>query len=248
MKTIDFSYFIERYITDEMSDTEKNWFEKELEGNEKLRNEVLLRKKTDNILKNQDIISLRSKLARIEKERKAVKPGPRFGRTTITKYAAVVSIIILIGSLSLFHERNLNIDELLTTYDIPYQPSAGSRSMQLNSNEDFAQGLEYYNTSDYRNAANFFNKVVENNPKDMAATLLNGISNYEITRYSEAKESFGKVVEDNKSLYVDQAEWYLAVCYLRTEENDKAVRMLERIKEEGGHFAKPAASLMRKLK
>ena len=248
MKTIDFSYFIERYIADEMSDTEKNWFEKELEGNEKLRNEVLLRKKTDNILKNQDIISLRSKLSRIENERSVIKSGPRFNKRSVTRYAAAIAIIILIGSITVFRERNLTIDELLTPYDIPYQPSAGSRSMQLNSNEDFAHGLEYYNTSDYRNAANFFSKVIENNPKDMAATLLNGISNYEITRYSEAKASFGKVVEDNKSLYVDQAEWYLAACYLRTDENEKAIQILQKIKKESGHFAKPAARLVRKLK
>ena len=33
MKTIDFSYFIERYNAGEMNDDEKQWFRKELEGN-----------------------------------------------------------------------------------------------------------------------------------------------------------------------------------------------------------------------
>ena len=32
MKTIDFSYFIERYNAGEMSDAEKEWFQKELKG------------------------------------------------------------------------------------------------------------------------------------------------------------------------------------------------------------------------
>ena len=58
MKTIDFSYFIERFNAGEMSEAEKQWFQKELEGNEKLRNEVSLRKRTDEILKNQNVISL----------------------------------------------------------------------------------------------------------------------------------------------------------------------------------------------
>ena len=54
MKTIDFSYFIERYNAGEMSEAEKQWFQKELEGNENLRKEVYLRKNTDKVLKNQE--------------------------------------------------------------------------------------------------------------------------------------------------------------------------------------------------
>ena len=67
MKTMDFSDFIERYNAGEMSESETQWFLKEIEGNQNSRNEVELRKKTDEILKNQDVISLRSKLAGILK-------------------------------------------------------------------------------------------------------------------------------------------------------------------------------------
>ncbi|MBK8884836.1 MAG: hypothetical protein IPN67_21525 [Bacteroidales bacterium] len=66
MKTIDFSHFIEKYIAGEMGEDEKQWFEKELEGNANLRAEVDLRKKTDLVLKNQNIITLRNKLSVIE--------------------------------------------------------------------------------------------------------------------------------------------------------------------------------------
>lgn len=248
MKTIDFSYYIERYNCGEMSESEKNWFEKELEGNDKLRNEVRLRKQTDNILKNQDVISLRSKLSRIEMDRKAIIPAPRFSRGKVFKSAAVITIIVLLGSVTLFNQKNLSTDELLKPYDKPYQPSSGQRSVQIRNNEDFMQGLEYFNTSDYENAALYFTKVVEANPKDMAATLLSGISNYEETRYSEAKVSFGKVIDDNKNLYIDQAQWYLAECYIRTEENEKAVNLLEAIKNENGYYSKDARKLLRKLK
>jgi len=41
MKTIDFSYFIERYNTGEMDTMEKKWFIKELEGNKALQKEVI---------------------------------------------------------------------------------------------------------------------------------------------------------------------------------------------------------------
>jgi tetratricopeptide (TPR) repeat protein len=71
MRTFDLSDFIERYNAGEMSDSQKMWFEKELEGNYKLQNEVNLRKHTDEILENQNIISLRNKLSIIGKRREA---------------------------------------------------------------------------------------------------------------------------------------------------------------------------------
>ena len=74
MKAIDFSYFIERYNAGEMSDAEKLWFGKELEGNENLRKEVNLRRRTDEVLNNKNIISLRNKLSDIEKMRTARIP------------------------------------------------------------------------------------------------------------------------------------------------------------------------------
>ena len=70
MKTIDFSHFIERYIAGEMSEEEKAWFERELLGNESLSAEVELRRKTDIVLKNQDVVSLRNKLSQIDKRRR----------------------------------------------------------------------------------------------------------------------------------------------------------------------------------
>lgn len=250
MKTIDFSYYIERYNCGEMSDSEKIWFEKELEGNDELRNEVQLRKQTDKILRNQDIISLRSKLSRIETEmeRKEVITSPRFSRKKMISAAAVITIIVLIGSLTVLNTGNISTEELLKQYDKPYQPSTNQRSVQLTDNEDFTQGLEYYNTSDFRNAAFYFTRVVEANPKDMAATLLNGISSYNETRYSEAEVSFVKVIDDNKNLYIDQAQWYLAACYLRTDENEKAIKLLEAIKNEEGYYSKDARKLLRRLK
>ena len=89
MKTIDFSYFIERYISGEMDEAEKQWFQKELKGNQKLRNEVDLRRKTDAILKNQDVINLRAKLNSIEKQRKAAVPVRKHGGPARWKSAAI---------------------------------------------------------------------------------------------------------------------------------------------------------------
>ena len=248
MKTIDFSYFIERYNSGEMSDAEKLWFEKELEGNENLRKEVHFRKRTDEVLNNKIIISLRNKLSDLEKMRNASIPVKRTKNSVYLKFAIFIALLVLTGSLTIFPGRNLNNDEILSRYYKEYKPTSKQRSLETKTDETFTQAQEYFESHDYKNAALYFSKVVESNPKNMSATLLNGISNYEDKKYHEARQSFGKVIDDYKNLYIDHAQWFLALCYLKTNENDKAVNLLEIIRNEGGYYSNDAKKVIRKMK
>jgi len=249
MKTIDFSYFIERYNAGEMSDAEKVWFDKELEGNDNLRKEVYLRKRTDEIIDNKDIISLRNKLADLEKMRSARIPVKRTKKSVYLKSALIITaILVLTGSITIFPGRNLNNDEILSRYYKEYLPASDQRSAETKIDENLTQAQEYFESHDYKNAALYFSKVIESNPKDMSATLLNGISNYEDKKYPEAKQSLGKVIDDNKNMYIDQAQWYLALCYLQTDENEKAIRLLEIIRNEGGYYSRDAKKIIRNKK
>ena len=105
MKTIDFSYFIERYNSGEMSDDELIWFQKEIDGNDKLRNEIILRKHTDEAIRNQNIIALRKKLSEIEKQREINISVRTKKRTVYLKYAAAVTALIIIGSITMLSEK-----------------------------------------------------------------------------------------------------------------------------------------------
>jgi len=248
MKTIDFSYFIERYNAGEMSETEKQWFQKELAGNEKLRNEVNLRKQTDDILKQKNIMTLRNKLAEIERKRSEVSSPVKDSRKpSYIKYAAVIAALVLIGSLVFIPGKNQNSDSLVKQYYKVYEPPTNQRSAHSSTDEDFSLALEFYNTHDYDKAAALFSKVLENKPNDMQTVLLKGVSNFEQKQYPEAKQSFGKVIDDNDNLYVDQARWYLALCYINTGEKDKAIQLLSVIGKESGIYQKDAKRIIRKL-
>ena len=191
MKTIDFSHFIEKYLAGEMGEDEREWFEKELEGNSNLRSEVNLRKKTDLVLKDQNVISLRNKLSGIEKKRSETNINVRSTRKqAYTGYAAVITALAVIGSVMLFTGKKTGSDEVISRFYKTYEPPASQRSGQIAANADFTLALEFYNTNDYANAALFFSKVVESNPKDMQSVLLNGVSNFEEQKFPEAKLSF----------------------------------------------------------
>jgi len=249
MKTIDFSYFIERYNAGEMDEAEKQWFRKELRNNEKLRKEVELRSRTDTVLKNQDLMNLRNKLNAIEKQRQEPVPVRKSRRTVNIRYAAAIAGLIIIGSIVLFSSRKASNDEILSQYYMPYDVASTSRSGDAVITPDYYKlAVEYYNIHDYRNAAKYFNMVLEIDPENMQTELLNGISNFENQNYPEASGSFAKVIADKNNFYVDHAQWYLALCYLKTDETEKAVEQLAIIGKSKTIYRKEARKILRSLK
>jgi tetratricopeptide (TPR) repeat protein len=249
MKTIDFSYFIERFNAGEMSDTEKQWFLKELEGNEKLRHEVSLRKRTDEILKKKDVMSLRNKLSVIEKQRAEPKtPAITSRKNVYIKYAAIMAGLVIIGSLMIFRGKNLSSEDILKQYYKAYEPPTSQRSAKAGTDADFTLALEFYNAHDYDKAAALFTKVLGSKPNDMQTVLLIGVTNFEEKKYPEAKQSFGKVIDDKNNLYIDHARWYLALCYLNTNEREKAKQLFTLIGNESGIYQTDARKIVRNLK
>jgi hypothetical protein len=170
IKPIDFSYFIERYNSGEMNEAELTWFRKELDGNEQLRREVELRKKADMVLKNHDVIQLRSKLSNIESKRAAEEPVKIRVKRIPLGYAAAIAGFILVSSIFLFNGRKLTSDEILDRFYISYEVTSPSRSQQAILNSDYSTAIEFYNIRDYRNAALYFSKVLSGDPKYMEST------------------------------------------------------------------------------
>ncbi|MBG0859031.1 MAG: tetratricopeptide repeat protein [Bacteroidales bacterium] len=248
MKTIDFSYFIERYNAGEMSETEKEWFEKELEGNRKLRDEVEFRKKADHVLKNHDIIQLRSKLAEIEKKRAAEVQGKNHGKNFNMKYAAVIAGLLALGSIAIFTGRNLPDNEIFDRYYKTYEAPSNVRSGQVEIDKQYQDAMDYYVVKEYKIAAELFLKVLEKAPEDMNVTLLYGISNFEQRNYPVAKKSFSKVIDNNNNLQFEDAQWHLAFCYMKTGEQDKAIELFNEIRKSNSIYKQDAKQILRRMR
>ena len=70
----------------------------------------------------------------------------------------------------------------------------------------------------------------------------------EIEEYNNAGISFNKVISQNDNLYIEQAEWYLGMVYLFTNEKEKARIQFRKIKNGEGYYRDEAAKILRKLK
>jgi hypothetical protein len=248
MKTIDFSYFIEKFNAGEMDDAEKQWFQKELKGNSNLRDEVKLREKTEMVLTDYSSLQLRNKLRVIEKQRAEAVPSRNRRRQSPIRYAAVITAFILLGSLLLFSGKNLTADEILDRFHKPYEGIAASRSAESITDDNYKAALDYYSIHDYSTAALFFNKVLEKNPGDMESTMLYGVSNFEENNFPVAEQSFTSIVVNNDNYYIEDAQWYLALCYIKTNEQTKAVDQLIMIRNSGNIYSKDARKVLRRIR
>ena len=190
MKTKDFSYFIERYISFEMTESERQWFIKEMEDNPDLKLEVDLRKKSDEILKKQSVMSLRIKLSELEDRRRQKERAAVVKKMAVLKYVAAFAGVVLITSLILFSGKTVTSEEIVNQFYQAYEAPSVQRSSSTDTNSDYILGLKYYNAQDYRNAASQFAKVLEKNPNDMQTHLLSGVSRMEEKKYNDAKRSF----------------------------------------------------------
>jgi hypothetical protein len=244
MKTIDFSYFIERYNAGEMTQKELEWFTKELEGNVSLQREVSLRKKTDHILERQDIVSLRNKLVSIEKTRKAEKIArDKLGSPRI-RYAAIFTGLIVIGSLLFFTFRTEDPSKLYMKYYQTYETPGVSRSIGSDNNNKI---VEAFNKKEFAKVVESSKPYLKNNPGSKLILFLSGTSNMELGNFRDARESFNVLLQQEINAYTLDAQWYMAMCYLATDDKVKAKVQLQNISKSESTYKDKAKKILRHL-
>ncbi len=248
MKTIDFSYFIERYITNEMDAAEKRWFELELECDSSLQKELKLRKLADASLVRHDIIDLRNKLSAIEKQRreKVTAAGPKKSAAGM-RFAAAVAALMLLGGVYLFSTRHLSNETLYRKNFQTYVSSNIARSGETKST-DLKSAQQLYNNKDYAASASLLKKYIQSNPVSMDAMMMYGAAEMENKNFEEAQSSFRLILANGDNLFLDKAQWYLALCYLQTNQKSEAVKQLESIINSKSVYRERSKKLIRRIR
>jgi len=70
---------------------------------------------------------------------------------------------------------------------------------------------------------------------------------YQNNQLNEAIKAFEKVANNSSEVYVQKANWYLALCYLKQNQPGKAKPLLEELKQSGDYKEK-AATVLKQLK
>lgn len=246
MKTININDTIENYLNGSAGKAEETWLLGEMHDNPDLAREVELRRQTNRILADRSTLQLRGKLNAIEMKRRS-SGSLRRTAVKISRYAAAVAVIALVSAALYFPLRQSSGNQLYNKYYTQYVSPGSVRSVSALNNTLMINALESYQAHEYEKAIVYLEQVLSTEQNNMESVFMHGMANMEVKNYPAASGSFTKVIQQNDNLYLEDAAWYLGLCYMMTGEKDRAVRQFDLIAASKSRYNKEARKLAKRL-
>lgn len=226
-----YSKFIDRYLDGELNDSEKQWFENEILTDSDLAKDLELHREVNDAIRETDVLKFRHKLDKIHATIEPEYQQSLTQKVIRSKYSriAAASIVILFAVGMLMGNmpgQPVNTDKLFQQYYEVPEISGLARS-DLAIDKLYLEAIACYADKQFTEAVNLFEQVVQIDKNNMKAHLAAGISNIETNQPIKAEKSFETVIEHKDNLYVDQANWYLGLCYLKMNNLENAGKQFD---------------------
>jgi len=238
---------IERYIQNDLEHEELILFENALVNDASLKAEYKLRKDIDNAIKEQDITLLRDQLDEIaDISPYRSKSGLLSFIKNSKRWVAAAAITLLLafgGSAYLITNQPVSNEMVFNEFYKPYKVTVSYRSADSELNNILTSAFEAYKDQNFTHALTLFQKVL-NKREDIAVRMYSGVSYIEIEEYKKANKSFKKILDGEDNLFIDQAKWYLAMCYIKVGNLDKAKYWLKNLKSTSDHYEEKAEQVL----
>jgi tetratricopeptide (TPR) repeat protein len=247
---MNYSELIPAYLEGEMDNTERLAFEEEMRRNDLLRKEVELHREVDASLSESDIIRLRASLNSIHagmleagEDSRVIRLKPR--HTLLAVAAVAVLLIASVWIFSVLRNPSLSPEDLYAMY---YQPDDAVMVMRSGGESGegdlLTEALRRYEQADYAGALELFKADKSN----LMVHFYSGLAYMEIEMFSEAIRSFQTILDDQQNLFVEQAQWYQGLCYIKTGRNDKARAVLQDLAATNGPYKAKVDFILKNLK
>jgi hypothetical protein len=73
------------------------------------------------------------------------------------------------------------------------------------------------------------------------------LSYMKVENFDRAKELLTQLGKVNDIVWQERSKWFLALCYLREDDSENAIKYLEDVSEIGGEYNEAAANLLKKV-
>lgn len=248
---MNYSKYIDRYLEDVMSIEERIWFEKELEGNLKLQNEVKLQRKVNLAIVDKQVFALEDQLNLIHE--KVYSPWTvKFSKSSTKKVMVIasgVAVFIALFAVLLISQKNKTSSaDLYAQYFQPAEIGMSFRTSGNASSNDLRSAMMLYESRRFDEAIDMFEEILKNDNSRVGLNLYSGISYMEISQYDEANIRFMKIIDHKSNAFIESAEWYLGLCYLLKEDEEKAIKIFTNIYGSKGYYSKDAKKILNKLR
>lgn len=247
MQTDHFFNMIEDYLEGNLTFEDKVLFEKELNNNTDLQNELNLRRNLDLFLKET---AMRSSIAEVISELEDRPPDKiksvtnRFlNYRSLLVAASIVLVGIFFSLMLILNSGNGNLyDENYTSLDL----ISSERGENISLDFYLSRANSEYRNKNFSLSAIYYKKVVAANPNHPEALLFAGISLMETLHFSEATKYLLELKSQNNN-YSSTAKWYLALCYIKENNAPKAKEYLNELVQINSSYKSKAQTILSKL-
>jgi len=260
MKNIDEHIdLIERYLYDDLTQVELDEF------NDLLREDPEFNKLfyemdhlLDGIRRSAKQTTVEEKLARLEealpektesKEQVRILPVisfKDFKNNYKMAIAATLSLLLVSTIVITNLNSNKNPDDLFVQYFKTYENIGG-----IERGKSDVERLQYamieYDKGNYERSIQIFEQIEISDENKFEIWLYGGNAYLSLNRLNEAKNSFNNIIEANFE-FVNDAKWYLSLCYIKEGNVELAKPLLQEVKESGRAQYKEAEELLNELK
>ncbi len=248
IKKTSYGQRIENYHSGVMSESEKLKFEQELAVNPKLKEEFRFENELDASLMQEDIIDLRRKMRHVINEEKA--RARNFGKRSLHSHwylvaASVTFLILVIGALRLMNPVKYSNE---TIFEMYYTGESAHNVTRSGSNSN-DEAMMKYREGDFSGALLLFNEILDKDADNVYIRYYAGLASIETKQNERAIREFSFIVKQNNNLFIESAEWYLALSYLRNNQPKEAKDILARISQTSTNtHQKEAKQILKRIK
>lgn len=253
---------IENYLNGNLSGKNLQDFEYKMETDPNFREEVLMHKEVNELFTQMEIEETKEKAKALMRQKELKQPTIKATQATTPKHIssnnndsnwmkiAAVTLLFLMPILyfaPLFQQQPTLPQLAETHFQAPKNLDGVSITKSTNAlNNTKATWLKAnksYQQKDYSLALTTLNNL--SNSDTLA--LAKGICFYKNKQIDKAITAFKEVVDNPKTSFETKASWYLALAYLKKEQDEKALPLLQKLKEEKVGFHQEAATLISQI-
>jgi tetratricopeptide (TPR) repeat protein len=241
---------IEDYIEGTLQGPGLESFLSEWNENAGLRAEVNLRCNVDEAIGEKDIFTLRDKLAGVRKELESKEIKSLIPETKVHQMhwlrAGVAVAVILFALAGLFRNEFGNMNHAYNQY---YQPPEWAPQRSVTADLNILQEANgYFTAGEYERALLLYEKAIGENDEKFVFQFYKAATLQNLEKYEEAIPEYSQVITHGDNMFVDEAEWYRALCYLKLEKKEVAREQLTAIMDKNGFYKNDAKAIIRKMK
>lgn len=237
---------IEGFIEGTLSDDELKVFRAEWDTNPGLRAEVILRRKVNEALAEKNVISLRDHLQQVKKKLNISESKSLVPEKTIPLsywWKAGVAVVLVLFAFTGIIRSTHSIDSF-------YQSPQWSPQRSVVAHTGYLQEANnLFMQEKYEEALSVYDKALSEVHADKYVfQFYKAASLQHLEKYEDAIIEYGKVITQGNNLFVEEAEWYRALCILKLGKKELARKELLAIAEKKGFYAQKARAIIRKTR